>query len=294
MPPELKHILESAIREATGEPFTIRESAVAGGGCIHQSRLLRDGDRRYFLKLNAAEALDNFEAEFRNLAAIHETAAIRVPRPLAAGRGAGRAYLILEALDFGPPPDDGWENMGRSLAALHRHGAESFGWPENNFIGSTPQSNRRHRNWAEFFREERLRPQFELAARKGFHFSDSEALLEACARLLAGHRPEPSLLHGDLWSGNAAFLSDGTPVLYDPAAYYGDREADLAFSEFFGGFPQSFYRAYGEAWPLAPGYEARKPLYNLYHVLNHANLFGGGYASQARTMISELFQNPKI
>jgi fructosamine-3-kinase len=181
--------------------------------------------------------------------------------------------------------------MGRALAAMHRTTDQRFGWRRDNFIGATPQSNRGNDDWTGFWRDARLVPQLALAGRNGLGsrlIDAGERLANMLPRLLAGHAPQASLLHGDLWSGNAAFLADGSPVLFDPAVYFGDREADLAMTELFGGFPRSFYASYSEAWPLDPGYELRRDLYNLYHVLNHANLFGGGYAAQAAALIGRL------
>jgi fructosamine-3-kinase len=180
--------------------------------------------------------------------------------------------------------------MGGQLAAMHRHTHQHFGWSGDNYIGANPQENTWHEDWGEFFCRQRIRPQLQMAHANGYKFQNEAALYEATKHMLSGHQPEPSLLHGDLWSGNAGFLDDGSPVVYDPACYYGDRETDLAFSEFFGGFPKTFYQAYQKAWPLAQGYEQRKILYNLYHVLNHANLFGGGYGAKAQGMIHSLIE----
>ena len=285
---DLQNAIESAIAEATGEPFCIQSSTTSSGGCINDARIVADRNRRFFVKVNAASALDTFTAEAEALDALAATRTIRVPQPITHGQAANQAYLVLEALDFGSPGKDGWVAMGRQLADLHRHTADRFGWHRANVIGSTPQSNRRHERWADFYREERLRPQFDLARRNGFRFDRADELLDAVEGLLANHSPQPSLLHGDLWSGNASFLADGTPALFDPASYYGDREADLAFTEFFGGFSRDFYDTYAAAWPLPDCYERRKTLYNLYHVLNHANLFGSSYAGQADNMIHEL------
>lgn len=181
--------------------------------------------------------------------------------------------------------------LGRMLARVHSVRGEYFGWRQDNYIGSTPQPNRRAISWGAFWREARLRPQIDLARRNGLGgnlLEKGERLVEAAPRLLAGHSPAPSQLHGDLWGGNAGFLPGGEPVLFDPAVYWGDRETDLAMTELFGGFPPEFYSAYDEAAPRDAGYATRKTLYNLYHVLNHANLFGGGYASRAERMIDEL------
>jgi protein-ribulosamine 3-kinase len=181
--------------------------------------------------------------------------------------------------------------LGRVLAALHATHGEHHGWRRDNYIGATPQRNRQSESWSSFWREERLLPQLELAGKNGLGMRLVEKggeLIAALPQLLAGHEPAPSLLHGDLWSGNAGFLAGGAPVLFDPAVYYGDREADLAMTELFGGFPRAFYSAYRDIAPPEAGYAVRKTLYNLYHVLNHANLFGGGYPARAETMIEWL------
>jgi fructosamine-3-kinase len=181
--------------------------------------------------------------------------------------------------------------LGRTLALVHSVGGAFFGWRRDNYIGSTPQHNRRSPSWSEFWRDARLRPQLELGRKNGLGTSllaKAERLIEAVPRLLSGHAPAPCLLHGDLWSGNAGFLAGGAPVLFDPAVYWGDREADLAMTELFGKFPQPFYTAYAEVAPLDRGYAMRKNLYNLYHVLNHANLFGASYPRQAERMIDQL------
>jgi fructosamine-3-kinase len=184
-----------------------------------------------------------------------------------------------------------WAELGRSLALVHSAHGDAFGWRRDNYIGSTPQLNPRSSSWSDFWRDARLRPQLELVKRSGRSQSlleKGERLVDAIHRLLSGHAPAPSLLHGDLWGGNAGFLAGGAPVFFDPAVYWGDRETDLAMTELFGGFPPDFYSAYAKAAPLDPGYARRKPLYKLYHVLNHVNLFGGGYASQAERMIEGL------
>lgn len=288
MKPRLVSAIEAAIHDATGQPFVVQTNHRTSGGCINDAEVLVDGDRRYFVKLNNAEALDMFLAEAEALDAIAATETIRAPKPIAHGHTPDEAFLVLEAIDFGAPAPGGWQKMGRQLAALHRNTAETFGWHRDNTIGSTPQINPRHTNWPDFFREARLRPQFELAQRNGFSFTGAARLLESIDDLLDGHTPAPALLHGDLWSGNASFTREGAPVIFDPASYYGDRETDLAFSEFFGGFPESFYQAYNAEWPLPPSYPDRRAFYNLYHVLNHANLFGSSYANQAQSMIKDL------
>lgn len=288
MAPELQSKLGDWLSERTGQKFTPLSSRSVSGGCIHQSYILDGGERSYFVKLNRATERPVFEAEREALEAIHQSTSIRVPRAIGCGSFENQSFLAMERLCFGRPGSHSWQEMGAQLAALHRSTADQFGWPSANYIGASPQQNHWTGNWSEFFREQRLRPQLKMANQAGIHLRKRDALFDAAEAILGEHRTEPSLLHGDLWSGNAGFLQDGSPVVYDLASYYGDREADLAFSEFFGGFPGAFYQAYLAAWPLPAGYERRKILYNLYHVLNHANLFGGGYVSQAQGMIDEL------
>ena len=250
--------------------------------------MLEGGDRKYFAKVNERAQEDNFEAEADGLAAL-AAAGARVPAPLCHGSAGGEAFLVLEYLEI--RGDGDYAALGRALARVHSVLGESFGWRRDNYIGKTPQLNPRSSSWSEFWRDARLAPQLELARKNGLGaglLRRGERLIDAVPRLLSGHAPRASLLHGDLWSGNSGFLAKGAPVLFDPAVYWGDREADLAMTELFGGFPAAFYSAYAEAAPLDPGYAQRKTLYNLYHVLNHANLFGGGYASRAERMIDGL------
>jgi len=289
MPERWAQDASGAIREAIGKDFALQSIRRCGGGCINDAFLLRGPDEDFFVKINDASATPMFRAEAAGLEAIAATQAIRVPRVVAQGESGGQAFLALEAIRFSSASAN-WENMGRQLAALHAATHDRFGWTEDNFIGSAPQRNAWTPNWAGFFRDQRMRPQFETARRQGGPIQDDDALLEAIPTILRDHDPAPSLLHGDLWSGNAAFDDEGQPVIFDPACYFGDPEADLAFTEMFGGFPPAFYRAYHEASPIPPGYERRKRLYNLYHIVNHANLFGGGYAAQAESVIADLLR----
>lgn len=283
--------IAAAIGAATGTAFAPAGQQETGGGCINRGITLsgRDG-RRYFVKLNSADQADMFAAEAAGLAEIAASGAIRVPRPIAQGGDASAAWLVLEWLDLEQRGAPGAGELGRRLAALHRSTGPSFGWKRDNTIGATPQPNPPRRDWIAFWREHRLGHQWSLAARHGAPsrlLRSGERLLEELEAFFPGHAPVPSLLHGDLWGGNYGYAG-GEPVLFDPAVYFGDREADLAMTELFGGFPEAFYAAYREAWPLDAGYGVRKHLYNLYHVLNHFNLFGGGYAGQAERMIGQL------
>ncbi len=283
--------IAAAIGHATGEAFAVEQAAGVGGGCINTAWRLEGAGRRYFVKLNAAEQLDMFEAEAQGLREMADTGTVRVPEPIAWGTSGVQAYLAMEYLPTGPETSVAMERFGRELARMHRHTQPRFGWHRDNTIGSTPQVNTPSADWSAFWRAQRLGFQLELAARNGYRGSlqrKGEALLDSFPGLFRGHSPAPSLLHGDLWSGNCAVGADGAPLIFDPAVYYGDREADLAMTELFGGFSAAFYAAYREEWPLDAGYELRKVLYNLYHVLNHLNLFGGGYRSQAERMMDRL------
>jgi len=248
-------------------------------------------DARHFVKSGAADDYARFAAEAAGLAALRATGAVRVPAVVGCGRDADSAWLVLERLELRPFTRASGAALGEALARLHRVQGPRFGWDTDNFIGPTPQENSPADAWPLFFARHRLLPQLRLARAGGMArelCEQGERLAERTAAFFAGGHPPPSLLHGDLWSGNAAALADGTPAVFDPAVYYGDREADLAMTELFGGFPEAFYAAYRAAWPLAEGFETRKTLYNLYHVLNHYNLFGAGYLGQARRMIERL------
>ncbi len=290
------------ITVVTREPFSPTESKSQGGGCINQTIVLRQGQRSFFIKLNSGQYLPMFVSEARALQAMAATHTIRVPQVICYGttiwaRGE-TAYLVLEYLPLSNYYNvHHWQLMGQKLAAMHRvSSSQGFGWSENNTIGSTPQPNPWHKNWSEFWQQHRIGFQMELAQRKGWRCSVTTKTLNlAIEKLLAEHQPTPAMVHGDLWSGNASFAystanGDGEPepVIYDPALYFGDREVDLAMTHLFGGFPAAFYQGYMNAYPLPAGYQQRQDLYNLYHILNHFNLFGGGYGAQANSIISKL------
>ena len=273
-------------RECAPEP----QSGVSGGS-IHRTYRWRCGDEPLFVKVADHGGGAGLEAEAAGLLALAAAHAVRVPRVLARGSAGHSAFLALEWIESRPAGRAAEHRLGEQLAAQHRITAQEFGFASDNFIGRTPQPNGRLSEWAEFFRERRLRHQLALAAQNGFEGlleNPGARLLESVDALLAGHRPEASLLHGDLWAGNWLADEQDVPVVFDPAVYYGDREADLAMTRLFGGFGRAFYDAYQAAAPLPAGHAIRAELYNLYHVLNHANLFGGGYARQARASIDRL------
>ncbi len=300
MDPATRRALESAVARALQREASLETVEAAAGGCIHSSYLIVAGATPLFVKLNAASFADAFAAEADGLAALRG-AGLRAPEALAHGIAEGYAFLVMEQLQLGGRKD--YATLGIALAAMHRSSAQRasaagahFGWTRDNYIGTTLQANGASSDWAAFWRERRLAPQLALAEKNGWGGAlrkDMEQLLERLPVLFRDHEPAPSLLHGDLWSGNAGFLADGAPVVFDPAVYRGDREADLAMTELFGGFPRGFYEAYREAWPLGDGYTMRKDLYNLYHVLNHLNLFGGGYLAQSVLLARRLLAAAK-
>jgi len=281
--------LAAAISHATGAAFAVASTQAVHGGDISQAFRLDDGTRSFFVKRQPAAGLAMFEAEAAGLAELAGANAVRVPGVICHGIAAGQAYLVLEYLPLQVQGDAA--RLGRQLAQQHRACAERFGWTRDNWIGATPQPNAWHDDWVAFWRTQRLGFQLRRAAENGYGGAlqtDGEILLVQLDAFFDGYTPLPSLLHGDLWGGNHGYLAAGTPVLFDPAVYFGDRECDLAMSELFGGFAPGFHAAYREAWPLDAGYAVRRTLYNLYHILNHANLFGGGYAAQAARMAAQL------
>ncbi len=281
--------LSTQISQYTTQPFEIRQHSPLGGGCINEAYKVTDGHKCFFVKLNSLEHSTMFETEALALQELFKQSTIRVPQPICAGQFASQAYLILEYLDLSGRPNS--QLFGQQLAAMHRITSRQFGWERNNVIGATPQSNTPTGHWIDFWREQRLLPQLKLAEHNGYASTLSplgDKLLTGFERLFDSYTPTPSLLHGDLWGGNAAALQDGTPVIFDPALYYGDRETDIAMTYLFGGFDSQFYAAYSDAWPLDDGFAVRKKFYNLYHILNHLNLFGASYLQQAISLSEQV------
>ncbi|RFA31111.1 hypothetical protein CAI21_00120 [Alkalilimnicola ehrlichii] len=279
-----------AIAEA-GEAVPSGSLTPVGGGCINEGAIVGEGARRYFVKLNGTGQRAMFEAEADGLKRLAAADAVRVPRPIAVGEGNGRAFLVLEFIEFGAASPAGFRRLGEALAQLHASHGERYGLPYDNTIGTTLQPNAEDTDWCRFFSRQRLAFQLRLAADNGIGKrvgETGERLLAALRERWAAYRPAPSLVHGDLWSGNVAFDRQGMPVLFDPACYYGDRETDLAMTELFGGFPRAFYDAYNAVAPVSADYPMHRDLYQLYHVLNHFNLFGGGYAGQVRRLLDRL------
>ncbi|MEI8252100.1 MAG: fructosamine kinase family protein [Synechococcus sp. ELA057] len=283
--------------------LSLRRRSTVSGGCIHTAWRLECGDGTLlFAKGGEASALPLLALEADGLAALAQAAAgsgLTIPAVLALERIGDQALLLLEWLDLaaGGTTADWWQ-LGASLARLHRASLERpcapgdrldgvYGWHRDNAIGRTPQANGWLGDWAEFVLQRRLEPQLRMLQQKGTPLRRGEQLLERARQLLAGHQPEPVLVHGDLWAGNASLTSAGGAV-FDPAVYRGDREVDLAMAQLFGGFPPAFFSGYQQSWPLPADHGSRVSLYNLYHLLNHANLFGGGYHAQAQACADSL------
>ncbi len=278
--------ISDSISKATSTRFTACRHRRVGGGCINRAYIVESEAQRYFVKLNDSNALAMFQAEAAGLRELSEAGALRVPHLICVGTAAHHSFIVTEYIEFGTQGD--MAAFGRQLAALHHTCSHDFGWHMNNTLGTTPQINTRASEWCEFWRAHRLGYQLELAARNGYRGAlqkKGERLMACFNGLFPNDRPKPALLHGDLWAGNYAVDLDGNAVIFDPAVYYGDREADVAMTELFGGFAEEFYRAYYDAYPLDEGYAVRKVFYNLYHILNHLNLFGGAYTTQAERMM---------
>lgn len=284
--------LESVIGAATGEAVHIHAMQPCHGGSINQAYLLTlaDGSQVFAKTHSTAHSCPAmFAMEYHALELLADAAAIRVPRAIARAED----LLVLEAFTPGNPRGDWQELMGQRLALLHRATAQQqFGFESNNYLGTTLQDNRWRDNWLSFWREQRLAPQLDLYA--GVAGKD-DPLIHLGAKLLdrldtlIGHIDEPAvLLHGDLWSGNAAADENGQPIIFDPASYYGHREAELGMMRMFGGFDKRCFAAYAQTWPLQAGSEERISLYRLYHELNHLNLFGSAYYGACLATIKSL------
>lgn len=291
--------LLSDIRKKTGlsviSASTIKRIS---GGDIHQAYHLHTPEADYFLKLNHTEALSLFESEADSLNAIANSQTIACPTPIDFGlaENVQKSWLLMAYLPLTAKGDD--FQRGQAIAMMHHtlnqsENGQRYGWHQDNFIGHTPQLNAWHSDWVSFYTQQRLKPQLNWAKQQGAPaqlLQLGNQLIETLPQFFIDYHPKPSLLHGDLWGGNSAFLTDGEPVVYDPASYYGDRETDIAMTELFGGFSDAFYAGYNQVFPLDSGYPQRRPLYQLYPILNHFNLFGGHYAQQAIRIMQSLLR----
>jgi len=284
----------AVVERAGGPGLTCIEIRAVGGGCIDRCFEIHGANQRFFAKVSeTARARDRFAAEADGLGALQQSGAFRVPAVVGLGKLDTGAVLVLEHVALRTLDTTGQALAGRALARQHRTIGPYFGWGRDNYLGRTPQPNDPTDNWLAFFSRQRLVFQLRRLQESTANATWVARGLQLADRLdhfFSGYTPLPSLLHGDCWGGNVAADEGGTPVVYDPAVHYGDRECDLAMTHLFGGFSADFYRAYEQEWPLHEGYRQRLRLYQLYHVLNHANLFGGGYINEAESLVNRLWQ----
>lgn len=293
--------LASALAELWTDFGELVDSRGVGGGCISQANRVtvrdRAGQQRtLFAKSNSPEFQENFEAEWDGLRRLAETRTIRVPEPIAVGSAGGRAWLVMQWIEPASTGSGFFTAFGRDLAAMHRASrGTQVGLSRDNYLGSARQVNTPSDSWSDFFAEHRIGFQLRWAVDQGLADAalrrDLETVVERMPQLLSGRAEETSLLHGDLWSGNYLADASGRAVILDPAVYHGCREAEFGMIRLFGGCGEEFYQAYQEAWPMPDGWQRRVSVYVLYHLLNHLNLFGGGYASGCRQTAAEILSD---
>jgi protein-ribulosamine 3-kinase len=281
---------ETVLFKALGKETEVKDMQFLSGGCINNTVLLKTSSGDFFIKWSEENDEEMFEAEAKGLELLRKADELHIPEVLEHGRVGQRAFLLMEYIRSRPNKSDYWQDFGRKLAALHRHTQSQFGLSHNNFIGSLPQSNEPMDNWVDFFIEKRLNVQLGLARYNELIDEGFVKKVKSIFPKLNEILPEepPALLHGDLWSGNVMTDEKGEVCLIDPAVYYGHREAELAFTQLFGGFEQAFYKSYQEAYPLQPGFESRRDIYNMYPLLVHVNLFGTSYLSGVKRTMERL------
>lgn len=282
------HFISEQISQQTGKDFICDDIREVSNGDSHRAYKISDGHSRFFIKLNSRMNLANFEAEAEGLAHLQQAQLFRIPKVICTGIVGEKSFLVLEHITMSQGTAQSWFSFGEKLARLHRSQTqEMYGWQEDNFIGLTPQPNQWDKKWAHFFAEQRIGFMLQLLAEKGHILGDIDNAVQSVQKLLNGHAPAASMLHGDLWQGNTGFFKE-QPVMFDPAFYFGDREAELAMTELFSKFPQAFYDGYESVWPIEQDYAYRKSVYQLYHLLNHALMFGGTYLQSAQATIKNL------
>lgn len=288
-----KHILtkiEQQLVECLQRDVEIKFVQPVSGGDINDAYCIRTNQDKYFIKTNNASRFPKmFEKEANGLNALRKTNTIKIPEVITFGEMEHASYLLLEWIESSVPQNNFWGNFGKQLAQLHQNTNDCFGFNENNYIGSLNQSNKLYTNWIDFFINERLQFQVDLAINTDKMDATTVAQFENLYKELPSIFPEepPALLHGDLWSGNYMAGNQGEPIIMDPAVYYGHREMDLAMTKLFGGFNNRMYEAYHQQYPLEKGWESRIPICNLYPLLVHVNLFGGGYLQQVKNIVNQ-------
>ncbi len=287
--------IESAIQQAGYSGFSINQKQSVAGGDISQAYIISNHQHHFFVKLNQLSFFDNFEQESLGLSFLAGADQFVVPEVIGFGQADANSYLVLEYIAMNRQGDEGL--FANALAQLHSINHAEFGFQADNYIGATAQKNRWMSQWGDFFVERRLEPQFQwlhkrLASAIPNHLrQQQQPLLEKCRQILNIHAPQPCLVHGDLWQGNFSFSKKGKPIIYDPACYFGDREVDLAMLEMFGQPSEHFYHSYYQIQSKQPQSKVRKEIYNLYHWLNHANLFGQSYLSQVSSTVNRIMSS---
>ncbi|MDV3309217.1 MAG: fructosamine kinase family protein [Cyclobacteriaceae bacterium] len=287
VPGPVLHAVGDVLRNAGKEPRSLRFTPT-GGGCINNGGRLQSAQEDFFLKWNFAKRFPGmFETEAKGLALLFDTGALRIPRVVGTGTRGEYQFILMEFVQSAAKSREYWRTLGRQLAALHRTSWHQYGLDHDNYMGSLPQENAPSHDWVSFFIERRLHPQLKLGVDARRISSDVTTQFEILFKRLRDilNQEPPSLVHGDLWSGNVIVDDTGNPCLIDPAVYYGHREIDLAMTELFGGFDQDFYDAYEEAFPTEPSLQERLDIYKLYPLLVHVNLFGGGYLGEVRAIL---------
>ena len=278
-------ITESIFKESG---LQISTTYSLGGGCIHNANRVETQKGTFFLKYNYLKEAHNFEVESRGLQLLGKTKTLQVPEFIGRGTTDSYAWLLLEYIEPASRSANYWQDFGKKLAMLHQHSSDAFGLDYDNYIGALPQQNNKHSDWIHFFVQERIQPMLEMAISKRAFGSDIKHSFDKLYQQLINIFPTepPALLHGDLWGGNIVTNKNGLAAIIDPAVYYGHREMELAFMTLFDRQTQAFYNAYEEISPLSPGWQDRLDLYNLYPLLVHVNLFGGGYAGSVRQILN--------
>ena len=281
--------IEQAITCEVGDFFSIKEKVSISTGDINYTYKINNGKDRYFVKLNDKNHLSHFEAEAYSLQQLKITQKTHCPDVIALGTTSDKSFIVLNFIDFCRDNSELWYQLGEQLALLHKSSTHGqFGWQHDNYLGNNLQPNNWQSNWRTFYAEQRIGWQLQLLSEQSIFIGDIDHIINLCHQGLLHHHFTPCLVHGDLWRGNIGFCNKG-PVLFAPACYYADREVDIAMTELFGEFPAAFYQGYQAVYPLTEGYERRRDIYNFYHVLNHANLFGGIYIEQAKALLGRLF-----
>jgi fructosamine-3-kinase len=287
-PNELKKSIENTLSTQIGKVVQITETSSIGGGCINEAYSLKTNAGKYFVKFNSTGAFPRmFEKEAAGLRILADTNTISVPEVICASETGKHAYLLLQFIETGRQKNDFWYNFGTLLSGLHRNTSDNFGLSHDNYIGSLVQENKQHLDFISFFISQRLEPQLKIARNQGALNQGDTRYFDSLFNRLNSIIPieKPALLHGDLWSGNFMVNAMGAPCIFDPAVYYGHREADIAMTQLFGGFSPEFYHAYNETFPLEKDWQKRTDIFNLYPLLVHVNLFGGSYAAQVLRII---------